>query len=151
MAFKFIIGDKGKAWRMERDAEFLVGKSIGDIVEGKEFGADLEGYQLEMSGGSDISGFPLSKDAGGIGLKRVLLSKGWGMKDTRDGVRLRKTVRGKVISEKVVQINMKVLKHGKKKLEEVFPDQNKLKDEPKVEEKKIEEKAVEKKAEVAAV
>lgn len=150
MAFKFIIGDKGKAWRMERDAEFLVGKSIGDTVEGKEFGADLEGYQLEMSGGSDISGFPLSKDADGIGLKRVLLSKGWGMKDTRDGVRLRKTVRGKVISEKVVQINMKVLKHGKKKLEEIFPDQNKLKDEPKVEEKKIEEKAVEKKAEVAA-
>jgi|SRR3989344_1107610 len=144
MAFKFIIGDKGKAWRMEKDAEFLIGKSIGDVIEGKEFGADLEGYQLEMSGGSDISGFPLSKDADGIGLKRVLLTKGWGMKDTRDGVRLRKTVRGKVISEKVVQINMKVLKHGKKKLEEVFPDQNKVPE-------KVVEKVVEKKTEAVVV
>ena len=137
MAFKFIIGDKGKAWRMEKDAEFLVGKSIGDKIDGKDFGGDLDGYELEISGGSDISGFPLSKDADGIGLKRVLLSKGWGMKDTREGVRLRKTVRGKVISEKVVQINMKVLKHGKKKLEEIFPDQNK-KEETKAEEKKVE-------------
>ena len=140
MAFKFIIGDKGKAWRMEKDAEFLIGKSIGDKIDGKEFGGDLDGYEFEMSGGSDISGFPLSKDADGIGLKRVLLSKGWGMKDTRDGVRLRKTVRGKVISEKVVQINMKVLKHGKKKLEEIFSDQN-----------KVPEKVVEKKTEAVVV
>ena len=144
MAFKFIIGDKGKAWRMEKDAEFLIGKSIGDKIDGKEFGGDLDGYEFEMSGGSDISGFPLSKDADGIGLKRVLLSKGWGMKDTRDGVRLRKTVRGKVISEKVVQINMKVLKHGKKKLEEVFPDQNKVPE-------KVVEKVVEKKTEAVVV
>jgi len=66
------------------------------------------------------------------------------MKDTRDGVRLRKTVRGKVISEKVVQINMKVLKHGKKKLEEVFPDQNKVPE-------KVVEKVVEKKTEAVVV
>ena len=72
MAFKFIIGDKGKAWRIEKDAEFLMGKAVGDKVEGKEFEADLDGYEFEITGGSDISGFPLSKDADGIGLKRVL-------------------------------------------------------------------------------
>ncbi len=154
MAFKFVIGDKGKAWRMEKDAEFLVGKSVGDIIEGKEFGHDFEGYEFEIRGGSDDSGFPLYKEAEGLGLKRVLLKKGWGMRDTREGVRLRKTVRGKVISEKAVQINMKVLKYGKKKLEEIFPEQNKAKEEPKVEdkvkEKNVEEQKVEENAEKKA-
>ncbi len=126
MPFKFIIGDsKGKAWRIEREAEFLVGKSVGDKVEGKEFGHDYEGYEFEISGGSDTSGFPLYKETEGIGLRRVLFTKGWGMKDPRKGVRLRKTVRGKTISEKVAQINMKIIKHGKKNMEEIFPDQNK--------------------------
>ncbi len=136
MAFKLNISDKGKAWRMQSEAEFLVGKSVGDKFEGKELSIDFEGYELEIAGGSDNAGFPLYKEAEGIGLKRVLLSKGWGMNDKRKGVRLRKTVRGKTISEKVSQINLKVLKHGKKKLEEIFPDQNK-KEELKVEEKKV--------------
>ena len=143
MAFKFNISDKGKAWRIEKEAEFLVGKSLGEKFDGAELGSDFSGYEFEIAGGSDISGFPLYREAEGIGLKRVLLKKGWGMKDSRKGVRLRKTVRGKTISEKVVQINMIVLKHGKKKLEEVFPEQNKPKVEIKKEEEKKEEKAVE--------
>ncbi len=136
MAFKIIIGDKGKAWRMEKDAEFLVGLSVGEKFDGKELGNELEGYELEITGGSDISGFPLYKEVEGIGLKRVLLKRGWGMRDNRKGVRLRKTVRGKTISNKAVQINMKVIKEGKKKLSEIFPEQNRAVE--KVEEKKIE-------------
>ena len=126
MVFKFVIGHKGKAWRMEKDADFSIGKAIGDKIEGKELGSELDGYEFEITGGSDIAGFPLSKDVVGIGLKRVLLTRGWGMDDKRKGVRLRKTVRGKVISDKTVQINMKVLKEGKKKLEEIFNEQNKI-------------------------
>ena len=125
MAFKLNISDKGKAWRLENNAEFIVGLSVGDKFEGKELGHDFEGYEFEITGGSDISGFPLSKDFEGIGLKRVLLGKGWGMRDKRNGVRLRKSVRGKTISDKVVQINMKILKHGKKLLSDIFPEQNK--------------------------
>ncbi len=126
MAFKLNISDKGKAWKMEKDAEFIVGLSVGDKFDGKELGSELEGYELEITGGTDIAGFPMYKAAEGIGLKRVLLTKGWGMKDSRKGVRLRKTVRGKIISDKVVQINIKVLKQGKKALSEVFPEQNKV-------------------------
>ncbi len=137
MAFKIIIGDKGKAWRMEKDAEFLVGLSVGDKFDGKELGNELEGYELGITGGSDISGFPLYKDVEGIGLKRVLFARGWGMNDNRKGVRLRKTVRGKTISNKVVQINMKVIKEGKRKLSEIFPEQNRAVEKA---EKKIEEK-----------
>jgi len=128
MPFKIIIGDKGKAWRIETEAESLVGKSVGDKFEGKEIKPELEGYELEITGGSDIAGFPLSTKVEGLGLKRLLLTRGWGMHDTREGVRLRKTVRGKTISASVVQINLKVVKHGKKSLAEVFPDQNKPKE-----------------------
>lgn len=130
MVLKVIIGDKGKAWRIEKEGETLIGKSLGEHIEGKELGHDFEGYELEITGGSDNSGFPLYKEVEGIGLRRVLLTQGWGMHDKREGVRLRKTVRGKTISDKVVQLNMKILKHGKKKLEEIFPEQNKPKEQP---------------------
>ena len=44
------------------------------------------------------------------------------------GLRLRKTVRGKIISPAIVQINLKLLKEGGKKLQEIFPEQNKSKE-----------------------
>ncbi len=138
MAFKINISDKGKAWKVETESEALAGKAVGDKIEGREIKHELEGYELEITGGSDIAGFPLSKNVEGLGLKRVLLKRGFGMRDTRKGLRLRKTVRGKVISSAVSQINMKVLKHGKKPLVEVFSEQNKLKENSKSEEKKVE-------------
>src|SRR3989344_230145 len=135
MVYKLVIGNKGKAWKVELDSEVLAGKSLGDKVDGKDLKADLEGYEIEITGGTDTAGFPLKSDVEGIGLRRVLLTKGWGMRDSRKGVRIRKTVRGKTISEKVTQINLKVVKEGKKKLSDIFPEQNKS---PEVE-KKIEE------------
>ena len=124
MPFKINISEKGKAWKVQTESEALVGKSVGDKIEGKDVHADMEGYELQVMGGSDHSGFPLSKDVEGIGLKGLLLSKGWGMKDKQHGLRLRKTVRGKTISPAVVQINLVVVKAGKKPLAEIFPDQN---------------------------
>ncbi len=41
-----------------------------------------------------------------------------------------------VLSDKTSQINLKILKQGKKKLSEVFPDQNKAPEAPATEEKK---------------
>lgn len=133
MAFKLNISDKGKAWRLEVEGESLAGKSIGEKIEGKEIKSELEGYEFEITGGSDIAGFPLSRDVEGLGLRRVLLKKGWGMRDKRKGVRIRKTVRGKTISDKTIQINMKVIKEGNKKLDEIFPEQNKAKEAVKAE------------------
>ncbi len=127
MPFKLNISDKGKAWKLEIESEFLIGKSIGDIIHGKEISSNLEGYELEITGASDIAGFPHSKNVEGLGLKPLLLRKGWGMKDNREGLRLRKTVRGKVLSQSSSQINLKVIKSGSKLLAEVFPEQNQLK------------------------
>lgn len=137
MVVKFIIGDKGKAWRVEMpEADFLYGKNVGDMIHGKEIKHELDGYELEITGGSDSSGFPLNKDIEGVALKKLLLTKGFGMKDNYDGIRRRKTFRGKTISDTIAQVNLKVLKHGHKKLEEVFGDQNSGKVEVKAEEKK---------------
>lgn len=142
MVFKLNISDKGKAWKAEKEAEFLSGMSLGEKFDGKELGDEFDDYEFEIAGGSDIAGFPMCKEAEGVGLKRVLFTKGWGMKDSRKGIRLRKSVRGKVISDKVVQINLKILKHGKKKLEDVFPEQNKKKEEVKEnKEEKVEQVA----------
>lgn len=141
MPFKLNISDKGKAWKVESSSEMIVGKKIGEHIHGKEISADLEGYELAITGASDSSGFPHKSDVEGPELKRVLLTKGWGMwkkprklgkkiVSTPHGLRLRKTVRGNRLSEKTVQINLTVIKHGHKKLEEIFPDQNKPKEKP---------------------
>jgi small subunit ribosomal protein S6e len=134
MPTKIIIGNKGLAWRVDIDSEMLNGKSVGETIKGEEIKPELEGYEFEITGGSDLSGFPMSKNIEGVGLKKALLKKGWGMKDSTKGIRRRKTIRGKVITEKTAQINMKILKNGSKKVEEIFADQN----------KKVEEKPVEK-------
>tara|TARA_Y100000310_G_scaffold345793_1_gene470021 strand:- start:9204 stop:9749 length:546 start_codon:yes stop_codon:yes gene_type:complete len=166
MTFKLVIGHKGKAWKVELDSEVLVGKNIGDKIKGEEIEANLSGYELEITGGTDFAGFAMYKEVEGIGRKRVLLTKGWGMHkrpkgDKKkvpqpDGLRLRKTVVGKMISDKIIQINLKVVREGSKNLDSIFPEQNKkeeeIKEEPKAEEKveevpKVEEKPAEEKAE----
>ena len=147
MPFKLNISEKDKSWKLEIESDFLIGKRLGEKIDGREISKELEGYELEISGASDKSGFPNKKDIEGAELRKVLLTKGWGMHKkpkkegkkkvkTPKGLRLRKTVRGNQISEKTVQINISVLKAGKRKLEEIFPEQNKSK----VVEKKAEEK-----------
>lgn len=138
MSFKLNINTKeGKTFKLETEAQGLMEKELHSKVEGKDISPDLEGYEFEITGASDKSGFTAMKDVEGIGLKRVLLTYGKGMrkkgrkegkkkigKNKPKGLRLRRTVRGKIISEAISQINLKVLKEGKKKLREIFPDQN---------------------------
>jgi len=122
MAFKINISDKGKTFKLEGDIESLVGKKIGDKIPGKDIKPDLEGYELEITGTSDKAGFPGSGKIEGSGLKKELLTKGFGMWTKKPkGLRRKKTLRGKVISKDIIQINTKVVKAGGKKLEEVFP------------------------------
>ncbi len=134
MAFKINIGEKsGKTYKLEANAPGIIDREIGDKIEGKEIKNDLEGYEFEITGASDKSGFPLLKEIPGQILQGALLTYGKAMhkkpkregkKPARDkkpkGLRLRKTVRGKVISEAVVQVNLKVTKEGKKPLSEIF-------------------------------
>ncbi|HTY44240.1 MAG TPA: S6e family ribosomal protein [Patescibacteria group bacterium] len=138
MVFKINISDKtGKTYHLESEAEEINGKSLHDKISGNVLSPDLSGYEFEIMGASDKAGFPSLEQVEGIGLKKVLLGYGKGMrkKPRREGkkpvsnpkpkgLRLRKTIRGKVMSPDIVQINLKVLKEGHKKLHEVFHEQN---------------------------
>lgn len=154
MPFKINIATKdGKTYKLELETEELEGKEIGSKINGKEILPALEGYELEITGASDKSGFPALDKVEGVGLQKVLLTYGKGMKkrpkhegkhkrnkNRPKGLRLRKTIRGKVISPSIAQINMKIIKLGSKPINEVFPDQNKA---PEPEAPKTEEKPVE--------
>lgn len=147
MPFKINISEKnGKTFHTELESEALLGKEIHDKINGVEVSPDFSGYEFEIAGMSDKAGFPAKKEVEGIGLKGVLASYGIGMRKrskregkkkrsnfTPRGLKLRKTARGKVISPEIIQLNLAVLKHGEKKLSEIFPEQNKPKEEKKVE------------------
>jgi len=116
--FKLVIGFKdGKCVQREAKedtAKVLVGKKIGDKINGDDIG--LAGYEFELTGGSDYCGFPMRKDVQGSARKRILAVKGIGLKKKGKGVRQRKTVCGNTVHAKISQVNLKVLKEGKEKL-----------------------------------
>ena len=120
MAFKINISDNGKALKAETDNEDLIGVLIGSTIDGKMISADLEGYELLVTGTSDKAGFPGMPKIKGPTIKRVILKKGMGMRNNTEGLRLRKTVRGNEISADTVQINLKVVKQGSKKFESLL-------------------------------
>ena len=136
MTFKINIGtEKGKTYKIEAGAEELVGKALGDKIIGKVISPEFEGYEFEITGASDNSGFAALKNVEGFTKKKVLLKYGTGMhkrakkegKKKRSnpvprGLRLRKTAHGKIISEKIAQVNLKLVKEGNKKLSEIFSE-----------------------------
>ncbi len=124
MEFKVVISDPktGKAYQKVvsgANANKLIGKQIGDVINGTLVDLPPD-YELQITGGSDKDGFPMRPDIPGTGRRRILLSGGVGYRPKEKGVRKKKTVRGKVISRDIVQINVKVVKHGKVPLEEFF-------------------------------
>ena len=128
--YKLVLADPktGKCYQREAkeaEANVFLGKCIGDKVKGDKFG--LGGYEFEITGGSDNSGFPMRKDLDGVGRKKILIVSGIGAKRKRKGQRQRKTVMGNTIGQKTSQINLKVIKYGKSKLDvgEVKPSEDK--------------------------
>lgn len=84
-------------------AQALVGKSIGEEVDGKLLG--LGNVKLKITGGTDKDGVPMRFDIQGAARKRAILSGGVGYKPTADGERVRKLVRGRQVSEETLQVN----------------------------------------------
>ena len=126
------------------DAKPLIGKKIGEKINGELI--NLAGYELEITGGSDYCGFPMRKDVRGVGRKKILAISGIGIKKEAKGTRQRKTVCGNTIHDKIVQVNMKVLKEGKENIFQAKETEKPAK-EKKKEEKKEEKPKEEKKAE----
>jgi len=148
MTIKLDIGDPSskKTYHLEVSLDPFLGKKLGNPISGpsiKEF--PFEGYEFEITGASSISGHPAIKNVVGSGLKKVLLMHGKGMKkkprkegkkmrgySNPKGLRMKKTVHTNLISEDIMQINLKVIKSGPQPLAKI------LGKEEKVEEKKEE-------------
>jgi len=134
--FIFTVADPKTAKTYQKEAEkkrcaALIGLKIGDEFDGGIIG--LPGYRLVITGGADESGFPMKAGVAGQGRKSVLLAGPPGYRPERKGVRKRKTVRGSVVSEDLIQINTKVLREGKQSLDELFGKAPAAKEEPKQE------------------
>ncbi len=116
--FKIILSDPetGESQFVEREgsrAAPLIGRKLGDIVDGSVVG--LSGHKLKITGGSDRDGFPMRPNVHGGVRTNVILTEGVGFQPSRAGERRRKTVRGKTITEDIIQINMKIVEKPKKK------------------------------------
>lgn len=112
----------GKTYRLDIEEENklrpFIGLTLGTEIDGDFLGFD--GYKFQITGGSDTDGFPMNASVQGAIRKRILSSGGVGFKPARKGQRKRKSVRGNTISEDILQINMKVLTLGPKKIEEIL-------------------------------
>jgi len=122
--FKLTISDKkGKSQSKElkdKEANVLVGMHVGNEVDATIVG--LAG-KLKITGGSDKSGIPMRGDIYGSARKKVLLSKGIGLKNAEKGQRRRRLIRGSTISEEIYQINCAY--DGELKIEEAPKEEEK--------------------------
>ncbi len=137
--FKIIISDPetGKSRFVEVEgtqAVPLIGRKLGEVIDGSV--VKMSGHKLKITGGSDKDGFPMRPNVHGGVRVRVILSEGVGFHSSRKGERQRKTLRGNVITEDIVQINMKIVEKPKKRKKAKKPKgkKKKIKKEEKKEE-----------------
>jgi len=118
--FKVIISDPeagtSKVVELEEArAVPFIGRKIGETVDGAV--VDLPAHKLQIMGGSDKDGVPIRPNVHGGVRRNVVLSGGTGFNPHKKGERRRKTVRGNVITDEIVQINTKIIEKPKKPAE----------------------------------
>ncbi|UCH30998.1 MAG: 30S ribosomal protein S6e [Candidatus Bathyarchaeota archaeon] len=115
--FKIILSDPGTGTSQMLDlegprAEPLIGRKLGESIDGTAIG--LGGHKLKITGGSDKDGFPMRPDIHGGVKAKVVITNSTGFHSSNKGERRRKTVRGNVITDEIVQVNMKIIEKPKK-------------------------------------
>lgn len=116
-----VSGNNGRAYPLVLegdDAEKMVGKNIGETINGELIG--LKGYKLKITGGSDKDGFPKKRAVKGTKRVKSLMKAAIGVRKIRGGEKKRKFVRGKMISRDTAQVNLKVVEEGEKSLSKVL-------------------------------
>jgi small subunit ribosomal protein S6e len=122
--FKIIVSDPetGKSQSIELEetqASPLIGRKLGEVIDGAV--VKLSGYKLKITGGSDKDGFPMRPNIHGGVRVGAILSEGVGFHSSNKGERKRKTLRGNVITDSIVQLNMKMIEKPKKSKKEEKP------------------------------
>jgi len=116
--------ESGHTYQIEvdgQDANRFIGRELGDEVDGGAVG--LDGYTLELTGGSDTAGRPMRPDVRGVGTKSIMSDGGIGFEPTTDGERKRITVRGREVSDDTRQINAKIVARGSEDVDALLGDE----------------------------
>jgi small subunit ribosomal protein S6e len=118
--FKVIVSDPqagtSKVVELEeaRAAPFI-GRRVGETIDGSA--VDMPAHKIQLMGGSDKDGVPMRGNVHGGVRRSVVLSGGAGFAPTKKGERKRKTVRGNIVTDEIVQINMKIVERPAKAAE----------------------------------
>ncbi len=107
----------------EARASPLIGRRIGEVMDGAA--VDLPAHKIQIMGGSDKDGFPMRPSVHGGVRRSIVLSGGVGFNPTNEGMRRRKTIRGNVITDEIVQINAKIVEKPKQAKEAKKPKEKK--------------------------
>jgi len=107
----------------EARASPLIGRRIGEVMDGAA--VDLPAHKIQIRGGSDKDGFPMRPSVHGGVRRSIVLSGGVGFNPTNEGMRRRKTIRGNVITDEIVQINAKIVEKPKQAKEAKKPKEKK--------------------------
>lgn len=105
----------------DQDANRFIGRDLGEEVDGSAVG--LDGYTLELTGGSDNAGRPMRDDVRGPNLKSIMLEGGTGYNPSREGERKRVTVRGREVSDETRQINARIAERGNQPVDDLLADE----------------------------
>lgn len=118
---QLVIGQQdGSTYSMELEdsqANALQGLRIGEEIDGSAVG--LDGYTLEITGGSDRDGFPMKKQLQGVARRKVLVTGGTGVKGLENGERRRVSLRGNTVADDIVQLNCRVVEQGDRSIQEL--------------------------------
>ncbi len=104
----------GTSQRVEIDDQqlrALYGTRIGQVVEGAV--ADMKGYRIKLTGGTDKDGIPMRPDVHGSAKARIILSGGVGYKPKDKGEKKRKVVRGNTVNAEIAFLNFTVVEAPK--------------------------------------
>jgi len=99
----------------EARAAPFIGRKLGETIDGSAVA--LPAHKVQILGGSDKDGVPMLGNVHGGVRRRVVLSGGAGFGPKKKGERRRKTVRGNIITDEIVQINMKIVERPAKSAE----------------------------------
>jgi small subunit ribosomal protein S6e len=122
--FQVVVGDPDSGDSYTFDVEDqagnrFVGRELGEEVDGTAVG--LDGYSLRLTGGSDTAGRPMREDVAGPNLTEVMLAgRSTGYHPERDGERRRVTVRGREVTDEIVQINATISGRGEQSVDELL-------------------------------
>jgi small subunit ribosomal protein S6e len=91
----------------EARASPFISKKLGETLDGAV--VDLPAHKIQLMGGSDKDGVPMRSNVHGGVRRAIVLTGGAGFKAKEKGQRKRKVVRGDIITDEIVQINVKIV------------------------------------------